>query len=59
MSFIFPALDEESGDHSTITCIPLNEIRVTFGYDVEIPVIDGNSTDMTREVAQKAGVQAI
>jgi hypothetical protein len=46
-------------DHSTITCIPLAEIPVTFGYDVEILIISGNSIDMTREVAQKSGVQVI
>jgi glycosyltransferase involved in cell wall biosynthesis len=59
VSIIIPALNEEFGIQKTISSIPLTEIRDTLGYDVEILVIDGNSTDMTRDVALKAGVQVI
>ncbi|HYZ94896.1 MAG TPA: glycosyltransferase family 2 protein, partial [Nitrososphaeraceae archaeon] len=59
ISVIIPALNEELGIRNTISSIPLKEIRDTFGYDVEILVIDGNSTDQTRDVARKAGAQVI
>lgn len=59
VSIIIPALNEEFGIQKTISSIPITEIRNTFGYDVEILVIDGNSTDLTRDVALKAGAQVI
>lgn len=59
ISVIIPALNEELGIRNTISSIPLKEIRNTFGYDVEILVIDGNSTDQTRDVARKDGAQVI
>ena len=59
ISIIIPALNEEYGIRKTISGIPLNELRDTLGYDVEILVIDGNSTDLTRNVALKNGAQVI
>jgi glycosyltransferase involved in cell wall biosynthesis len=40
VSIIIPALNEEFGIQKTISSIPITEIRNTFGYDVEILVID-------------------
>jgi dolichol-phosphate hexosyltransferase len=59
VSVIIPALNEEVGIQKTISSIPITEIRDTFGYDVEILVVDGNSTDLTRDAALKAGAQVI
>jgi glycosyltransferase involved in cell wall biosynthesis len=59
ISIIIPALNEEYGIHGTMSSIPLEELRDRLGYDVEILVIDGNSTDMTRDVALKYGAQVI
>lgn len=59
VSIIIPALNEEYGIQKTISSIPMTEIRNTFGYDIEILVIDGNSNDRTREAALKAGAQVI
>ena len=51
ISIIIPALNEESGIKKTISSIPRMRL-FELGYDVEILVIDGNSIDLTREVAQ-------
>jgi dolichol-phosphate hexosyltransferase len=59
VSIVIPALNEEVGIHKTISSIPLNEIRDTLGYDLEILVIDGNSTDLTRDIALKDGARVI
>jgi dolichol-phosphate hexosyltransferase len=59
ISVIIPALNEEFGIQKTISSIPVTEIRDTLGYNVEILVIDGNSTDLTRDAARKAGAQVI
>ena len=59
VSVIIPTLNEEVGIQKTISSIPITEIRDTFGYDVEILVVDGNSTDLTRDAALKAGAQVI
>jgi dolichol-phosphate hexosyltransferase len=59
ISVIIPALNEEFGIQKTIASIPVTEIRDTLGYNVEILVIDGNSTDLTRDAARKGGAQVI
>jgi glycosyltransferase involved in cell wall biosynthesis len=59
VSIIIPALNEEVGIQKTISSIPITEIQDTFGYDVEILVIDGDSTDLTTDTALKAGAQVI
>lgn len=58
VSIIIPALNEESGIGTTISSIPRSKIYEQ-GYDLEIIVIDGNSTDMTREIASKLGAKVI
>jgi glycosyltransferase involved in cell wall biosynthesis len=59
VSIIIPALNEEVGIQKTISSIPITEIQNTFGYDVEILVIDGDSTDLTNNAAVEAGARVI
>jgi glycosyltransferase involved in cell wall biosynthesis len=58
VSIIIPALNEESGIRNTISSIPQTDIR-NLGYDLEIIVIDGNSTDCTRQIAREMGARVI
>ena len=59
ISIIIPTLNEQSGIEKTIKNIPESDIKNTSGFDVEIIVVDGQSTDSTREVATKLGAQVI
>ena len=58
VSIIIPALNEESGIKNTITSIPISKIHEQ-GYCLEILVIDGYSTDLTRDVALQLGAKVI
>lgn len=58
VSIIIPALNEESGIKNTISSIPRSKIHEQ-GYCLEILVIDGNSTDLTRDVALQLGAKVI
>jgi hypothetical protein len=58
VSILIPALNEEAGIKNTIASIPQSSIR-DLGYDMEILVVDGNSTDRTREIARKMGARVI
>jgi dolichol-phosphate hexosyltransferase len=58
ISIIIPALNEEFGIQRTISSVPkakLNEL----GCNLEILVIDGNSTDLTRDAAMRMGAKVI
>lgn len=50
--FLLPTLNEEEGVVGTINRIPLEHFR-REGYDCEIVIIDGGSTDRTKELAKK------
>lgn len=54
VSFVIPALNEEGIVGKTIKSIPVDEIEET-GYDVEIIVVNNNSTDNTAQEAKDAG----
>ncbi len=54
VSFVIPALNEEGIVGKTIKSIPTEEIEEA-GYDVEIIVINNNSTDNTEQEAREAG----
>jgi len=54
ISIIMPALNEESGISKTISEIPLDILPPT-----EILVVDGFSTDKTREYAEKMGAKIL
>jgi glycosyltransferase involved in cell wall biosynthesis len=58
ISVIIPALNEELGIKKTLLGIPKKELS-DHGYDLEILVIDGNSNDLTRHVAEKLGAKVI
>lgn len=49
-----PSLNEEQAIGKTISDIPLAEIT-RRGFDIEILLIDGKSTDNTKKIAQKNG----
>lgn len=52
ISFILPALNEEAGIGKTLDEIPVGPLKKK-GYNVEVIVIDGGSTDKTVDVASK------
>lgn len=54
LSIIMPSLNEEQAIKKTISNIPLAEIT-RRGFDVEILLIDGKSTDNTKKIAQENG----
>ena len=54
ISFVIPALNEEGIVGKTIKSIPVEEIKEA-GYEVEIIVINNNSTDNTEQEAREAG----
>lgn len=56
--FLFPALNEEEGITATVKGIPVKELN-KMGYDCEVVVIDGRSTDKTVELGKKAGAKMI
>jgi dolichol-phosphate hexosyltransferase len=58
ISIIIPAMNEEYGIQHTIQSIPMQEL-IAQGYDVEILVIDGGSTDSTRNIASMMGAKVI
>lgn len=54
VSFVIPALNEEGIVGKTIKSIPVDEIKEA-GYEVEIIVVNNNSTDNTAKEAEDAG----
>jgi dolichol-phosphate hexosyltransferase len=58
VSVLIPTLNEEEGIKKTIISIPKGDLY-SMGYGLEIIVIDGNSTDLTRQVAVEMGAQVI
>lgn len=58
ISVLIPALNEQEGIKLTIDAIPKDKLA-DLGYDLEIIVIDGNSTDLTRQIAKAMGSKVI
>jgi glycosyltransferase involved in cell wall biosynthesis len=58
ISVIIPTLNEQLGIEKTIKSIPRAAL-MKAGYDLEIIVVDGQSTDTTRDVASKLGAKVI
>lgn len=54
VSVVIPALNEEGIVGKTIKSIPVDEIKEA-GYDLEIIVVNNNSTDNTAQEAEDAG----
>ena len=55
---IFPALNEEETIGKIIDEVPVEDIEGR-GYRVEIIVVDNNSTDRTKEIAEEKGAKVI
>lgn len=55
---ILPALNEELTVGKVIADIPRQKLE-SEGYRVEVLVVDGNSTDHTREIAETAGAMVL
>ena len=58
VSVILPALNEEATIGKVIDEIP-RQALAQQGYDVSIVVVDGNSPDRTREIAEEKGAEVI
>lgn len=58
VSIILPALNEEETIGKVIDEIPRREIE-DRGYRVQVVVVDNNSTDRTREIAEQKGAAII
>ena len=55
---LMPALNEESSIGATVDEIKVKRLKEK-GYDIEIVVVDGNSSDRTREIAEEKGARVI
>ena len=58
ITFLMPALNEEAGIVAAIQTVPVHACT-NAGYDVEILIVDGHSTDRTASLAQQAGARVI
>lgn len=58
ISVILPALDEELTIGRVIDGLPINQLRKN-GYDLDIMVVDGHSTDDTQKIALEKGARLI
>lgn len=58
VSIIIPTLNEEDGIEKTIRSIPKKRLS-ELGYNSEIIIVDGKSTDLTREIAERMGTRVI
>ena len=59
ISVIIPTLNEQSGIEKTVKSIPKSYLHNKLGYEVEVIVVDGESTDSTREIASRLGARVI
>jgi len=58
VSIVIPVLNEEKGLQKVLDEIPKKELE-EMGYKCEIIIVDGGSTDRTREIASKNGTKVI
>ena len=58
ISVIIPALNEEDGIEKTISSIPKKKLS-ELGYGLEIIVVDGNSSDLTTQIATQMGARVV
>jgi glycosyltransferase involved in cell wall biosynthesis len=58
ITVLIPCYNEEGGIAEVITSFPMAKIR-RQGFDVEIVIIDNNSTDRTAEIARRLGATVI
>jgi len=58
ITFVIPTLNEEEGIGITIDSINADELKKR-GWEYEILIIDGNSEDRTREIAEQKGARVV
>lgn len=58
VSIVIPVLNEEKGLQKVLSEIPKEKLE-KMGYNCEIIVVDGGSTDRTRKIAKKNGTKVI
>lgn len=58
ISFVIPTLNEEEAIEPTLETIPVEELE-DAGYGVEVIIVDGASTDRTREIAEAWGAKVL
>ncbi len=58
ISIIIPTLNEQDGIEKTIRSIPKKRLS-ELGYNLEIIIVDGDSNDLTREIAEGMGARVI
>lgn len=58
VSFVIPTLNEEEAIQPTLDSIPVQALEEA-GYDIEVVIVDGESTDKTREIAKAWGAKVV
>lgn len=58
VTLLVPAKNEESGIRETLAALPVAALRA-LGHPTEILVVDGKSTDRTREIARATGARVL
>jgi len=58
VSVVIPVLNEEDGISKTLSEIPFGELK-SKGFDLEVIVVDGESVDRTREIAESFGARVL
>jgi glycosyltransferase involved in cell wall biosynthesis len=56
ISVIIPVLNEQTGIEKTLSVVPRKKLS-DMGYNLEIIVIDGDSSDLTQAIAQRMGAR--
>lgn len=58
VSIVVPAKNEAAAIKDTIRALPVSTLKA-MGFDVEIVILDGNSTDGTGEIARSMGASVL
>jgi dolichol-phosphate hexosyltransferase len=58
ITILMPALNEEESILKTISMIPVNVLKEQ-GYDTDVLIVDGGSTDNTIQLARNAGIKVV
>lgn len=58
VSIVIPVINEEEGLQKVLDEVPKKELE-KMGYKCEIIVVDGGSTDRTREIAKRNGAKVV